>query len=147
MPGVLHLQHPGNRLARQLACVTLALVLLSLAAVASARVASATPRAHASSVCPGSITVRIAGKRQTASQIKTDKVSCAAGTRVLRSFLLRAAGRPGCRKAARKPAPTPGCVVSGYHCFLARVPDYCATVTGRVVEWRLRPASTAADRH
>ena len=124
--------------AREIARVALVLGLLTLVAVASARVAAATPRARASSVCAGSITVRIAGKRQTASQIKTDKVSCAAGTRVLRGFLQRAAKQPGCRKAARRPAPTPGCVVSGYHCFLNRVPDYCATTSGREVEWRLR---------
>jgi len=132
---------------RDFARVALVLGVLSLVAVASARVAVATPRAHASSVCPGSITVRAAGKRQTASQIKTLKVSCAVGTRVLRRFLQRAARQPGCRRAARRPAPTPGCVVSGYHCFLNRVPDYCATTTGRDVEWRLRSAATAANQH
>lgn len=80
---------------------------------------------------------------------------------MLRSFLQRAARQPGCREAAGQPAPTRGCVISGpaltapfswavrsgagYHCFLKRVPDYCATVSGRDVEWRLRPAATAAN--
>ncbi|HET6871024.1 MAG TPA: hypothetical protein VFH80_34250 [Solirubrobacteraceae bacterium] len=144
---MLGLQQPRGRLMRQAARVAFVLGLLSLVALAPARVAAKTPRAHASSACSGSITVRIAGKRQTASQIKTLKVSCEAGTRVLRSFLQRAARQLACRKAARRPAPTPGCVVSGYHCFLGRVPDYCATTSGRDVEWRLRPASTAATEH
>jgi hypothetical protein len=144
---MLSLQQPRGAVTRQAARAALVLGLLSLVALAPARVAAATPRAHVSSACAGSITVRIAGKRQTASHIKTLKVSCEVGTRVLRSFLQRAATQSGCRKAARRPAPTPGCVVSGYHCFLGRVPDYCATTSGRDVEWRLRPASTRAIRH
>lgn len=144
---MLSLHQPRGRLTRQAARVALVLGLLSLVAVAPGKVAAATLRAHASGACSGSITVRIAGKRQTASQIKTLKVSCEAGTRVLRTFLQRAARQPSCRRAARRPAPTPGCMVSGYHCFLGRVPDYCATTSGRDVEWRLRPASTAATKH
>jgi hypothetical protein len=139
-------QQPRSGLTCKAARVALVLGLLSMVAVAPVRVAAATPRAQASGVCSGSITVRIAGKRQTASQIKTLKVSCDAGTRLLRRFLQRAARQPGCRKAARRPPPTPGCLVSGYHCFLARAPDYCATTSGQDVEWRLRPASTAASK-
>jgi hypothetical protein len=139
------IRQPRLGLTRNVACAALLLGLLSLIAVVPARVAAAAPRAHASSVCSQSITVRIGGKRQTASRIKTLKVSCQVGTGVARSFLQRAARQPSCRKAAGQPAPTPGCVVSGYHCFLKRSPDYCATVSGREVEWTLRPASAAAD--
>jgi hypothetical protein len=39
---------------------------------------------------------------------------------------------PGGRSAA---ADT-GRVVSGYHCFRRRSPDYCATTSGKVVQWR-----------
>jgi hypothetical protein len=141
------LRQPRGGLTRNVARAVLVLGLVSLVAVVSARAALATPRAQASSVCHRSITVRIAGRRQTASQIKTLKVSCGVGTRVVRRFLQRAAKQPGCRKAARRPAPTPGCVVSGYHCFLDRTPDYCATTSGREVEWRLRAASRAANKH
>jgi hypothetical protein len=132
-------EHTRRGLGRKAA---LALALLCLVAVVPATLALAAPRAHASGSCSGSITVRLAGKKQTARQIKTMKVSCAAGKRVLHSFLQRAASHSGCRKAAGKPPPTTGCVVSGYHCFLNRTPDYCATVSGREVEWRLRPSST-----
>jgi hypothetical protein len=42
----------------------------------------------------------------------------------------RVAARPIGRRRRR------GCVVSGYHCFRRRSPDYCATTSGKVVQWR-----------
>src|SRR5262249_42250172 len=140
--GMAWREHTRRGLNRRAVRTLIALGLISLAAVVPAALASAAPRAHVSSTCAGSITVRIAGKKQTVSQIKTLKVSCTTGKNVLRSFLKKAARKSGCRTAAGKPPPTVGCVVSGYHCFLKRTPDYCATVSGREVEWRLRPAST-----
>jgi hypothetical protein len=139
-------QQSRSRLTREVAHVAIALGLFALVVVAPGGVAAATPRAGVSSACSGSVTVRIAGKRQRASKIKTVKVSCEAGTRVLRGFLQRASRQSRCRRAARQSAPTPGCLVSGYHCFLNRVPDYCATTSGRVVQWTLRPVSTAATK-
>ena len=135
-------------LSRKAARNVVALVLLSLIGVVPATLVAAAPgaradahaHAHASGSCSGTITVPIAGKKQTASHIKTMNVSCETGKSVLHSFLRKAAAHSGCRIAAGRPAPTRGCLVSGYHCFLKRTPDYCATVSGREVEWRLRPA-------
>jgi hypothetical protein len=144
MPGS---EYTRRGLSRKAARNVVALVLLSLTVVVPATLVAAAPgaradaHAHASGSCSGTITVQIAGKEQTASHIKTMNVSCETGKSVLHSFLRKAAAHSGCRIAAGRPAPTRGCLVSGYHCFLKRTPDYCATVSGREVEWRLRPAT------
>ena len=71
-----------------------------------------------------------------ASSIRTTKVSCTDGKAVIRSLLSRVGSSASCRRAADRPPPTTGCVVSGYHCFRKRSPDYCATTSGKVVQWR-----------
>jgi hypothetical protein len=71
-----------------------------------------------------------------ASSIRTTKVSCTGGKAVIRSLLSRVGSSASCRRAADRPPPTTGCVVSGYHCFRRRSPDYCATTSGKVVQWR-----------
>ena len=96
------------------------------------------PVATAAATCSGSVTQKIAGTTIRATSISTTKVSCRAGKAVLRRFLSRVGASPKCRTAASAPAPTAGCVVSRYHCVRNRTPDYCATVSGRTVEWRER---------
>jgi hypothetical protein len=115
------------------------LVLLPACAVGAQ--AGAATRAHLSASCSGSITQKLAGKAQRASSIKTHGISCKKGKAVLKSFLHKAATKSSCRKAAGKPAPSKGCTASGYHCFLKRRPDYCASTSGNDVEWKLRAVS------
>ena len=86
--------------------------------------------------CSGSVTVKVAGTTVRASSIRTTKTSCTAGKTLVRSLLTKASSSPACRHAADRPPPTTGCVVSGYHCFRKRSPDYCATTTGKLVQWR-----------
>jgi hypothetical protein len=135
-------EHPCSGLNQGRARIALALGLVSVVALAPVRLAAAAPRAQASGACSGTITVQLAGVRQTASRIETRNVSCAAGKGVLRSFLQRANRQPACRSAALFQPPTPGCEVSGYHCFLRKTVNYCASVARREVSWRLRIAST-----
>jgi hypothetical protein len=82
--------------------------------------------------CSGSVKVHSV----LARSIRTTKVSCAAGKSVIHSLLARVETSPSCRRAADRPPPTTGCVVSGYHCFRKRSPDYCATTGGKLVQWR-----------
>lgn len=82
--------------------------------------------------CTGSVKVHAI----LAGSIRTTKVSCTAGKAVIRSLLTKVASSPSCRRAADRPAPSTGCVVSGYHCFRKRSPDYCATTSGKLVQWR-----------
>jgi hypothetical protein len=128
-------------MSRYAVCGALALCVLSLVVLAPVRLAAAAPRAQASNTCSGSITVQLAGVRQSARGITTRNVSCAAGKGVVRSFLQRANRQPSCRSAALQPPPTSGCVVSGYHCFLRLTVNYCATPSGREVAWGLFLAS------
>ncbi len=88
-----------------------------------------------STKCSGSITSSLAGKLVRAGSIRVTKVSCTAGKDVLRAFMKRAASSASCRGAANKPAPATGCIVSGYHCFRKRDPDYCTTLSGKLVQW------------
>jgi hypothetical protein len=134
--------------------LTVALGLLLLVAFAPVRGAAAEPLAHAASACSKTITVwrRLSGIRQTASGIRTANVSCASGTNVVNTFLLRAGSNSSCLHNAE--ALTPGCAAAGYRCFLdrpGRLP-YCAAPSRRSVQWRLSPASAncaipAAERH
>jgi hypothetical protein len=82
--------------------------------------------------CDGSVKVHSV----LARSIRTTKVSCTAGKTVIRSLLTRVGSSPACRRAADRPPPTTGCIVSGYHCFRKRSPDYCATTSGKLVQWR-----------
>jgi hypothetical protein len=82
--------------------------------------------------CTGSVKVHSV----LASAIRTTKVSCTAGKALIHSLLSRVGTSPSCRRAADRPPPTTGCVVSGYHCFRKRSPDYCATTSGKLVQWR-----------
>ena len=82
--------------------------------------------------CTGSVKVHSV----LAGSIRVTKVSCTAGKAVIRNLLTRVGSSAACRRAADRPAPTTGCVVSGYHCFRKRSPDYCATTSGKVVQWR-----------
>lgn len=117
--------------------------LISLAALTPVALATAAaPHAHASAACSGTITFQLAGVRQTASRIEVRNVSCAAGKGVLRSFVQSASSRPACRNAALfTPPPSPGCLVSGYHCFLRKTVNYCITTSLREVSWRQQIAS------
>lgn len=97
-----------------------------------------TPARLGLQTCSGSVTVPVAGENETASQVQTRKVSCAVAKRVIRRFLQKMATQPGCRKAAAaEPPPQPGCVVSGYACFLNLGGPYCATGDGREIDWTL----------
>jgi hypothetical protein len=71
-----------------------------------------------------------------ASSIRTTKLSCTDGKAVIHDLLSRVGSSPSCRRAADRPPPSTGCVVSGYHCFRKRSPDYCATTSGKLVQWR-----------
>ena len=108
-------------------------LLLALACVAAlcapAALAEGVP---ASKRCSGSLKVHSV----LAGSIRTTKVSCTAGKTVIRRLLTRAASNSSCRRAADRPPPSTGCVVSGYHCFRKRSPDYCATTSGKLVQWR-----------
>lgn len=134
-------QHPRTGMTQYAVCGALALCVISLVVLVPVKLAAAAPRAQASSDCSASITVQLAGVRQTANGIVTRKVSCAAARTVLRSFLQRADRQPSCRSAALQPPPTSGCLVSGYHCFLRVAVNYCATPSGREFGWTLRVAS------
>jgi hypothetical protein len=81
-----------------------------------------------------------------AGSIRTTKVSCTRGKTVIRTLLAKAASSAACRRAADRPAPSTGCVVSGYHCFRKRTPDYCATTSGKLVQWREAICSRASRR-
>jgi hypothetical protein len=82
--------------------------------------------------CMGSVKVHSV----VARSIRTTKVSCTAGKALIHSLLSRVGSSASCRRAADRPPPATGCVVSGYHCFRRRSPDYCATTSGKVVQWR-----------
>jgi hypothetical protein len=79
-----------------------------------------------------------------AGSIRTTKVSCTAGKALIHNLLTRVGSSPACRRAADRPPPTTGCVVSGYHCFRKRSPDYCATTSGKLVQWRESHVLTGA---
>lgn len=127
-------------MSRKVARNAFALCVLSLVVLAPVRLAAAASLAQ-ETTCTGSITVQLAGVRQTARGITTRNVSCAAGKSVVNSFLQRASSQPRCYSAAAQPPPTSGCVVSGYHCFLRLTVNYCSTPSGREVAWGLFRAS------
>lgn len=133
-------RRPGNAMSRKVARDAIALCVLSFVVLAPVRLAAAASLAQ-ETTCTGSITVQLAGVRQTARGITTRNVSCAAGKSVVNSFLQRASSQPRCYSAAAQPPPTSGCVVSGYHCFLRLTVNYCSTPSGREVAWGLFRAS------
>jgi hypothetical protein len=108
----------------------------ALALLPSLAVAHRDAGVPTSTKCTGSITRSLAGRLVRASSIRVTKVSCTAGKDLLRAFYKRASSSASCRGAANKPAPATGCVVSGYHCFRKRDPDYCTTLSGKLVQWR-----------
>ena len=112
-------------------------LLLALACAAVLCAPSATTARQAAGVpvatsCAGSVTVKVKGTSVRASSIRTTKVSCTAGKALIRSLLTKVGSSPACRRAADRPPPTTGCIVTGYHCFRKRSPDYCSTVSGQV---------------
>jgi hypothetical protein len=108
----------------------LLLALICAAALcAPASMAAGVPVAKR---CTGSVKVH----SLLASSIRTTKISCADGKAVIHSLLSRVGSSSSCRRAADRPPPSMGCVVSGYHCFRQRSPDYCATTSGKLVQWR-----------
>ena len=110
----------------------LLLILACAAALcAPASMAESVPVAKR---CAGSVKVHSV----LAGSIRTTKVSCTAGKALIHSLLSRVGSSPSCRRAADRPPPATGCVVSGYHCFRKRGPDYCATTSGKLVQWRER---------
>jgi len=108
------------------------LLLILACAAALCAPASRAEGVPVSKRCTGTVKVHSI----LASSIRTTKVSCTDGKAVIRSLLTRVASSASCRRAADRPPPTTGCVVSGYHCFRKRSPDYCATTSGKVVQWR-----------
>jgi hypothetical protein len=104
-------------------------VICAAALCAPAAMAEGVPVAER---CTGSVKVHSV----VARSIRTTKVSCTAGKALIRSLLTRVGSSPSCRRAADRPPSATGCVVSGYHCFRKRSPDYCATASGNVVQWR-----------
>jgi hypothetical protein len=116
-------------------------VLLALTCVAALCAPSATPARQATGVpvatsCAGSVIVKVKGTSVRAGSIRTTKVSCTAGKALIGRLLTKVGSSPACRSAADRPPPTTGCIVTGYHCFRKRSPDYCSTVTGKFVQWR-----------
>ena len=125
-------------------------LLLALGCAAALCGPSSTTAGQAAGVpvatrCAGSVIVKVAGTSVRASSIRTTKVSCTAGRAVIRRLLRRVAASPACRRAAEKPPPATGCVVVGYHCFRKRSPDYCATVSGKLVQWRESHLASGAN--
>jgi hypothetical protein len=112
-------------------------VICAAALWAPASMAAGVP---VSKRCTGSVKV----DSVLAGSIRVTKVSCTAGKAVIRSLLTRVGSSAACRRAADRRAPTTGCVVSGYHCFRKRSPDYCATTSGKVVQWRERHVLTGS---
>jgi hypothetical protein len=112
-------------------------VVCAAALCAPAAMAQGVPVAKR---CSGSVKVHSV----LASSIRTTKVSCTAGKALVHSLLSRVATSPACRRAADRPPPTTGCVVSGFHCFRKRSPDYCATTGGKLVQWRESHVLTGA---
>jgi hypothetical protein len=116
-------------------------VLLALTCAAALGAPTATTARQAAVVpvatrCAGSVIVKVKGTSVRASSIRTTKVSCTVGKALIGRLLTKVGSSPACRHAADRPPPTTGCIVTGYHCFRKRSPDYCSTVTGRFVEWR-----------
>jgi hypothetical protein len=116
-------------------------VLLALTCAAALCAPSATTARQAAGVpvatsCTGSVIVKVKGTSVRASSIRTTKVSCTAGKALIDRLLTKVGSSPACRTAADRPPPTTGCIVTGYHCFRKRSPDYCSTITGRFVQWR-----------
>ena len=108
------------------------LLLAAMCAAALCAPASMAQGVPVANRCAGSVKVHSV----LARSIRTTKVSCTAGKAVIRSLLTKVASSRSCRRAADRPPPSPGCVVSGYHCFRKRSPDYCATTSGKLVQWR-----------
>ena len=104
-------------------------VICAAALWAPASMAAGVP---VSKRCTGSVKV----DSVLAGSIRVTKVSCTAGKALVHSLLSRVGTSPACRRAADRPPPTSGCVVSGFHCFRKRSPDYCATTGGKLVQWR-----------
>lgn len=64
-------QHTRTGMTQYAVCGALALCVISLVVLVPVRLAAAAPRAQASSDCSASITVQLAGVRQTANGIVT----------------------------------------------------------------------------
>jgi hypothetical protein len=121
-----------RRLALALACAAALCAPSSTTAGQAAGVATETR-------CAGTVTVTVVGKRVRASSIKTTKVSCTVGRALIASFLTKVDSSRACRRAAGKAPPTKGCMVVSYHCFRNKPSaSYCATVSGKLVQWRER---------
>jgi hypothetical protein len=121
-----------RRLALALACAAALCAPSSTTAGQAAGVAAETR-------CAGTVTVTVVGKRVRASSIKTTKVSCTVGRALIGSFLTKVDSSRACRRAAGKAPPTKGCMVVSYHCFRNKPSaSYCATVSGKLVQWRER---------
>ena len=108
------------------------LLLILACAAALCAPASMAEGVPVSRHCTGTVKVHSI----LASSIRTTNVSCTDGKAVIRGLLSQVGSSASCRRAADRPPPTTGCVVSGYHCFRKRSPDYCATTSGKVVQWR-----------
>ena len=116
-------------------------LLLALACAIALCAPSSTSAGQAVGVpaatrCAGSVVAKVKGTFIRASSIRTTKVSCTAGKELIGSLLTKVGSSPSCRRAADRPPPTTGCLVTGYHCFRKRSPNYCSTVTGKLVQWR-----------
>ena len=110
------------------------LLLILACAAALCAPASMAGRRAGGQACAGSVKVHSV----LAGSIRTTKVSCTAGKALIHSLLSRVGSSRRAARAADRPPPATGCVVSGYHCFRRRSPDYCATTSGSCVQWRER---------
>ena len=110
----------------------LAAVLLFAGLTATAGSAPAGESAGAS--CRGGLTAELGGSELRVRAIRTNGMSCRSGKRLIRRFFDEADSDPGCRSAAEKPPPTPGCSVGRFQCWRG-VAKYCAR-RGHDVSWR-----------
>jgi hypothetical protein len=112
----------------------LAAVMVVAAATAAAGPAPATESGAAT--CRGSLVVELGDSTLRVRGIRTTNMSCRSGKRLVRRFFDRADTRPGCRRAAEKDPPTPGCSVGRFRCWRG-LAKYCAR-RGQDVTWRDR---------
>jgi hypothetical protein len=115
--------------------LVLSLLVIAALAVLAASSSADAPAVSASTKCSGSVDRKINGHKVHAHKIRTLKVGCKRGKRVISRFLKKANRDESCNAASKMPAPTNGCVFDHWHCF-RNGHTYCATPTSKDVTWR-----------
>jgi hypothetical protein len=113
-----------------------ATLLAALVVLAVPAAAGSAPAAGSAVACRGSLTTELGSAELRVRAIRVTGMSCDSGKRVIRRFFDKADSRPGCRREAAKPPPTPGCSVGPFRCWRGSA-KYCAR-RGQDVSWRDR---------